>query len=211
MPFTIEHEGKQVEVWTKDEVEAEVAGLKVTNKALKTEKQEALDAAKVEKERATEMELAKAKAEGDKETLERLAKEKEDETKNQLNRLLDDIASEKTSGALNDVVTRLGAGGEHNEDLRDLLKARYSFDYDHETKAVKVSGAGINSLEELESQIKDGERYARYLAGSKATGAGAAGSAGAGASNKKLSEMNDAERIEFKNRDPEGFKRALNA
>ena len=60
------------------------------------------------------------------------------------------------------------------------LKVRFEFDYDNDSGQVKVTGDGVNTLAELEAKVKDGARYANYLAGSKATGGGAAGGQGSG-------------------------------
>lgn len=217
MPFQVEHEGKTITAYTEAEVEAEVKGLKVTNENLKAEKKDLADKVGEAKEQAREMEEAKAKAEGDNETLQRLAEEREaekrqavDEERKKFADLLNMTKQEKVNNTVSDLITRMGAGGDKNEDLRDLVKARFKFDYDIESGAVKVEGDGVQSIEELEKAIKESGRYDRYLAGSGATGGGAAGGQGAGVTNKKFSEMNDAERLELKQRDPAAFQAALN-
>lgn len=188
MPFEIEHEGKTITVWKQEEVDQEVAGLKVTNENLKAEKKEVSDKLAESKESYRELEEAKAKAEGDNETLKRLADEREadkrqavEEERKKTADLLNIIKQEKEGNALNDLVTKHGAGGQKNEDLRDLLKARHKFNFDVESGTVTVEGNGINSIEDLEKSIIESGRYDAYLAGSGASGGGSAGSQGAGA------------------------------
>ena len=160
-------------------------------------------------EEKRQAEEEKAKRDGDYEKLERLMAERQQEQREQYEKLVGDIRKEKVGSALNDVVTRLGAGGTRNEDLRDLLKTRFEFDYDNESGKVTVSGDGITSLEQLEKTIQESGRYDAYLAGNQASGGGSPGSQGGGAAGKKLSDMSEKERIEFKQRDPEGFRQAL--
>ncbi|MGK0545359.1 hypothetical protein ACSEE7_07625 [Halomonas cupida] len=213
MPIQVEHEGQTITVYTEAEhqqaIDDEVAGLKVTNQQLKDEKRELADKIKTIDEEKRQAEEEKAKRDGDYEKLERLMAERQQEQREQYEKLVGDIRKEKVGSALNDVVTRLGAGGTRNEDLRDLLKTRFEFDYDNESGKVTVSGDGITSLEQLEKTIQESGRYDAYLAGNQASGGGSPGSQGGGAAGKKLSDMSEKERIEFKQRDPEGFRQAL--
>ncbi len=213
MPIQVEHEGQTITVYTEAEhkqaIDDEVAGLKVTNQQLKDEKRELADKIKTIDEEKRQAEEEKAKRDGDYEKLERLMAERQQEQREQYEKLVGDIRKEKVGSALNDVVTRLGAGGTRNEDLRDLLKTRFEFDYDNESGKVTVSGDGITSLEQLEKTIQESGRYDAYLAGNQASGGGSPGSQGGGTAGKKLSDMSEKERIEFKQRDPEGFRQAL--
>ncbi|MGQ7247589.1 hypothetical protein ACUN9Y_09640 [Halomonas sp. V046] len=213
MPMQIEHEGQTLTVYTEDEmktkIDDEVAGLKVTNQQLKDEKRELSDKIKTVDDEKRQAEEEKARADGDLEKLQRLMDERIEEQRKAHDKLVGDIRKEKVGGALNDVVTRLGAGGTRNEDLRDLLKTRFEFDYDNDTGKVTVSGDGISSLDQLEKTIQESGRYDAYLAGNQASGGGSPGSQGGGPAGKKLSDMNEKERIEFKQRDPEGFRQAL--
>jgi hypothetical protein len=215
-PFEVEYNGEKIKVVKLSEHEESVAGLKFTNSQLKSEKtaeQEKLNEVQAklqaEEEAKRQAEEEAARKAGDYEKLNRLMEERQGEEKQKYQQLLSDIGKEKTNGALNDLVTRHGAGGEYNEDLRDLLKVRFEFDYDHETKAVKVSGDSVSSIEELEQKLKSDARYARYLAGSKASGGGSTGSTGAGASTKNPKDMNEAERLQLKRDNPEAFRKAF--
>ena len=172
MPRTIEIDGKQEIVWTQAEHDQDVAGLKVTLEHMKQEKEEIKGKLSEAKESALAAEEAKAKALGDNEELQRIANEREAEKDRKLNELLGSIRKEKSDNVLNTVVSKLGAGGEKNEDLRDLIKARFSIDYDTTNHEIVVKGDGVSSVEELEAAITSSGRYDAYLAGSKASGGG---------------------------------------
>ena len=98
-----------------------------------------------------------------------------------MNELTGSIKTEKINNAVNDLVTELGAGGAKNEDLRDLVKSRFSIDYDLESHELKVSGGGVSSLDELKKTIKESGRYDAFLAGTGSTGGRSTGSTSTGA------------------------------
>lgn len=210
MPFEIEHEGETIKVWTQEEVDSEVKGLKVTNANLKTEKQEVEDKLRESKENSLLLEEAKAKAEGDKETLQRIADERAAEKDKRINELINSTRREKVANAINTVVTEMGAGGSKNEDLRDLLSSRYEFDYDIDSAQIKVSGDGVASIDELKNVIKTSGRYDSYLAGSGASGGGATGGKGTGVTTKKFNEYTGEELKTIRNSDPQLYDRLKN-
>lgn len=191
MPFEVEHEGKTIKVWSEDEVESEIKGLKVTNENLKAEKQEVSDKLKEAKEATRQAEEAKAKAEGDNEALQRIADEREaekrqavEEERKKFSDLLNTTKQEKITNRISDFVNEIGAGGTANEDLRDLLMRRFDFDYDIEKGEFVVSGDGVSSIDDLKKSVTESDRYKRYLAGSGASGGGATGSKASGAGGK---------------------------
>lgn len=206
MPMQIEHEGQNITVYTQEEfdsrVQSEVAGLKTTNQQLKDEKRELSDKLKAVDDEKRQAEEDKARADGDLEKLQRLMDEKTEEQRRNYEKLVGDIRKEKVGSALNDVVTRLGAGGTRNEDLRDLLKSRFEFDYDNETGKVTVSGDGITSMEQLEKSVAESGRYDAYLAGNQASGGGSPGNNGAGAPGKKWEDLSGMERVELRRNNP---------
>lgn len=212
MPIQVEHEGKTITVYTEDEVSAkvdeEVRGLKVTNQNLKDEKKELADKLKGVDEEKRLAEEEKARADGDLEKLQRLMDEKADEQRRAYDKLIGDIRKEKVGNSLSDLVTRLGAGGTKNEDLRDLLKSRFEFDYDTESGQVNVSGDGIASLQDLEKTVLESGRYDAYLAGSQASGGGSPGSQGGGpVTGKKFEQMTGAELSALRKDQPDEYKR----
>lgn len=212
MPVQIEHEGQTKTFFTQEEIDVEIAGLKITNEQLKTEKVELKDKLSALKTTLSEVEAAKlnsdelaAKASGDKEALQRIADERDAKKQGEIDALRNSISSEKVENLLNQVVTELGAGGTHNEDLRDLIKSRFTIGYDMETHESKVSGEGVSNLDDLKKIIKESGRYDAYLAGSGSSGGDSRGNQNTGVSNKKLSEMTATEEAEFAREFPEKY------
>lgn len=210
MPVQIEHEGVTKTFYTQEEVDAEVAGLKVTNGQLKDEKAEL-------KTKLSDSEAAKlnadelaAKASGDKEALQRIADERDLKKQGEIDALRNSISTEKVTNLLNGLVTELGAGGSHNEDLRDLLKSRFDIAYDMDTHESRVSGEGVSNIEELKKLVKESGRYDAYLAGTGSSGGDSQGNKGAGASNKSLSEMTATEESKFAREFPDKYAQMIN-
>lgn len=210
MPIQVEHEGQTITVYTEDEVtakvDAEVKGLKVTNQNLKDEKKELADKLSAKDEEARQAEEAKAKRDGDYEALERLMNDRIEEQRRAHDKLVGDIRKEKVGNALNDIVTELGAGGVRNEDLRDLLKTRFEFDFDSDSGQVTVSGDGVTSMEQLKKAVQESGRYDAYLAGNPASGGGSPGSQGGGSVTKKPEDYSEAERVALFREDPQKFR-----
>lgn len=205
MPVQIEHEGETKTFYTQAEVDSEVAGLKVTLGQLKDEKKELDGKLKAVSSEKLNAEEEAAKAKGDKDALQRIADERDAKSREELDGLKNSIRAEKSSNLLNDVVTELGAGGVHNEDLRDLLKTRFNFDYDMDKHEHIVSGDSVANIEELKKVVKESGRYDAYLAGSGSQGGDSQGSKGAGASNKKFNEYTTAELVELNRTDPAAY------
>ena len=205
MPVQIEHEGQVKTFYTQAEVDSEVAGLKVTLGQLKDEKTEL-------KTKLSDSEAAKlnadelaAKASGDKEALQRIADERDLKKQGEIDTLRNSISSEKEANLLNELVTELGAGGAYNEDLRDLLKSRYSIKYNMDKHEAEISGEGVSNIAELKAVVKESGRYDAYLAGSGSSGGDSLGSKGAGADSKKLSEMTATEEAAFAREFPDKY------
>ena len=138
--------------------------------------------------------------------------EKQAEESDRYNKLVGQIKKEKVDNAISDLVTKLGAGGEKNEDLRDLIKSRYDFDFNQESGSVSVAGGNVTNIEELEKAVKEGGRYDAYLAGNKASGTGAPGGKGSGvATGKKFNELTGAELAEIRQENPEEYDRLKSA
>lgn len=216
MPLEIEHEGQTIKVWTEQELDNEVKGLKITNENLKAEKQEALDRLKGLKELVRQAEEAKAKTEGDNDTLRRIADEREAEKRQAVEDerkkfadLLNIAKKEKIDNFLTGILDEIKpADAISAKHLRKLLKADYEFDFDFDSQQYKVTGEGVTSLEDLKRVLIEGSEYKRYLAGSGATGGGATGGHTSGAG-KKWSDMTEKERLELKQNNPTEFYRNL--
>lgn len=208
MPTMVEIDGKQVEVYTREELDKEVQGLKVTLSNIKAEKKEAEAKIVEAKDAARLAEEEKAKASGDLEKVNQLQEQRQRESEERYNVLINQVKTEKINNQINDLVTKHGAGGEKNEDLRDLLSARYNFSYDNDSGSVSVSGANVNSLDDLVKEINASGRYDAYLAGSKANGGGSTVNSSTGAaSGKKFNEYSGAELVEIRKENPAEYDR----
>lgn len=205
MPFKTEYDGKEITAYTQEDLDKEVAGLKVTNSQLKDEKTE-LKAKLSESESAKlAAEEASATVTGDKEALQRISDEREAKSRTELDALKNSIRSEKSDNMLNSIVNELGAGGVMNEDLRDILKVRFSIDYDMDKHEHTFSGDNVTNMDELKKVITDSGRYDAYLAGSGSTGGDSLGSKGAGATTKKFTEYTGAELKAIKDNNPADY------
>ena len=189
MPFDIEKDGKTITVYTQDEVDSEVKGLKVTNENLKAEKKELQDKLGDAKENGRLLDEAKAKAEGDNETLRRIADEREAEKREAVEQerkkfsdLLNTTKKEKIDNWLNDLIGELKpADAIRAKQLKKILKADYDIDFDLEQGQFKVTGDKVTSVDDLKRLVSESEDYRFYLAGSGATGGGSTGGKGTGA------------------------------
>jgi hypothetical protein len=117
------------------------------------------------------------------------------------------------SVALN-IATELG--GDNATLLLPHIKTRLAADTTGDTPLTRVldkdGKPSAFNVEDLKKEIANDKRFSAVVIASKASGGGAAGGRpnGGGASNgqKKFQEMNDKERTEFYQRDPQGFREA---
>lgn len=214
MPFDIEKDGKTITVYTQDEVDSEVKGLKVTNENLKAEKKELQDKLGDAKENSRLLEEARAKAEGDNETLRRIADEREAEKREAVEQerkkfsdLLNTTKKEKIDNWLNDLIGELKpADAIRAKQLKKILKADYDIDFDLDQGQFKVTGDKVTSADDLKRLVSESEDYRFYLAGSGASGGGATGSKGTGVT-KKFNEMTGAELSALNKENPTEYER----
>lgn len=190
------------------------------NSALKRakdrEKQRADDAEKelkIAKDKLAETTTADARKAGDIDALEKSWKAQHQAAKDEGAAEVNKFKSKMEKLLVNDVATQLAV--ELTKSVKIMLphiKARLKAEFDGEDAITRVLDANGKpsalSLEDLKKEFRANPDFADIIIGSKASGGGARGGNGGGAS-KKLSEMNDAERIEFSKNDPEGFKRAV--
>ena len=205
MPFKTEHDGKEITAYTQEDMDKEVAGLKVTNAQLKDEKTELktkLGEAETGKLNAEE---AAAKASGDTESVKRIAAEKDSLVQKELDALKNSMREEKSNTMLNSVVNEIGAGGASNEDLLDLIGKRFPVGYDMETHEHTFSGDNVTTRDELIKAITESGRYDLYLAGTGSKGGDSLGNKGAGAVTKKFGEYTGAELKAIKDNNPADY------
>lgn len=215
MPFNVEHDGKTIKVWSEEEVEDHVKGLKVTNENLKAEKQEAIDKLKASKDEFRTLEEAKAKSDGDNDTLRRIAEEREaekrqavEDERKRYSDLVNITKKEKIDNFINDIVAELKpADSVKAKHLKTLLKSSYEFDVDIEQGAFKVTGDSVTNADDLKRFVSESPDYSYLLSGSGASGGGAAGSKGTGVPVKKFNEYSGAELVALKRDDPDLYNR----
>ncbi|WP_241595977.1 hypothetical protein [Rosenbergiella epipactidis] len=101
------------------------------------------------------------------------------------------------------------ADGPNAEILSEFVTRRLKL-VDGQVRVTDASGnLTVSSVDQLKEEFKNDPRWASLVTGSKANGGGAAPLRGS--PTKEPNQMTESERKEFKARDPEGFKRALNA
>lgn len=154
-----------------------------------------------------------ARKRGDIEALEKSWKQKETDAKAAGDAAVNAFKGKMEKLLVNDVAMQIAV--ELTKTVKLILphiKARLKAEFDGEDAITRVLDAdgkpSALSIEDLKKEFRANPDFADIIIGSKASGSGARGGNGGGAS-KKLSEMNDADRIEFAKNDPEGFKRAV--
>jgi len=217
MPLQIEHEGKTITVFTQEDVDKEVAGLKHTNEALKAEKVEAQAKATEAKELARQHEEALAKAQGDTAKLQEIADQREREKseaveleRKRFSDLLAMTKQEKVTNYIDSLLDELKpVDAVRRKQLKKLLKADFDFDVDIEKGEFKVSGENVTDKDSLIKFVSESQDYHGFLAGSGSIGGGATGGQASGVGRKALKDMSETERVQFKIEDPNGFAAAL--
>jgi small-conductance mechanosensitive channel len=214
MPFEIEHEGKKLTVWTQEEVDQEVKGLKVTNENLKAEKTELAEKMREAKELASKHEEDLAKAKGDTEKLQQIAEQREaekrqavEDERKRFSDLLNMTKQEKITNFIDSILDEVKtADNTRRKQLKKLLKVDYEFDVDIEKGEFKVRGDNVATRDDLIRTLKESDEYKSFLAGSGATGGGATGGTTSGVG-KKFNELSGAELKELRSSDPATYDR----
>lgn len=95
--------------------------------------------------------------------------------------------------------------------IRSRLKLEEGENGEHVLRVLDKDGKpSAFNLDDLKKEVLGMKALAPLLAGSKAAGGGANGGGGnGGGAPIKLSDMNDAQRVQFAKDDPEGFQRAV--
>jgi len=119
--------------------------------------------------------------------------------------MLEKTKDSQINSELSRVASMVTAQGDKQRDIMQLYKSSAILTDGGEV-SFTVDGAGVNAV-----QLADIIRIQKpWLAdGSGNTGSGASGNQSGGGATKSLKDMNDRERLEFKQNDPEGFKRQI--
>ena len=199
-----------------DDYELEVEGIDTgeeLKEALRKEREERARAKAKLKEMETEQEKAereRLESQEEWKTLAQQEREKREGLDKELKDLRDQVANGNRKGKAEAIVAGLidkeATGGVQRYEL--LKKEALAF-ISHTPEGTKINGPDGEAWTEKQLGEHLSKQYPFLVDGSQATGGGAPGSKGGGSATKKLSDMSEAERIEFKRTDPEGFRKAL--
>ena len=165
---------------------------------------------KAVKARAEQLEREKAEAEEERLREKNEFKELYEREKTERARLKDEWEAEKLTTKkekINNAALRVASSiGVDDASIKLLMReARDYIDIENGKEKFEIGGVPVDEETLRETLAK---QYPRLVKSSGASGGGSTGSKGVGGA-KKLSEMTQAERVEFKKRDPEGFKKLL--
>lgn len=203
----------------KADIATEVLGLKTKNDELLGEKREAAEAAaeakRIADEAKQEAELEKARKANDLASLETTLTEKfngeKTEHQAKYERLLDTVKSSKQNAILSELATNFISP----EAAKLVLKSLVGVTLDDDNQAIAEfkgfdgSAVATDTKSFIEWAGKN-EHLSALMKPIDSAGGGANGSTGLGVGHKAPKDMNSQERIEFKQRDPAGFKKAFN-
>lgn len=173
-------------------------------------------------EQARREEMEKAKTNGDVEAIEKRYQEqmadlekrvREEERNNVLSEVKQERAQEKSNSIAAQIANQEGKDTDASAALEFLIKSRIQYDVDS-GKEIFLDGNGSATSLDRKGFIDELKKVGMYKhllkSGVVTNGGGSAnGSNSSSAARKPLKEMTDAERLQFKQEDPIGFKNAL--
>lgn len=180
-------------------LEKETAGLKAKVDELLGEKKTVAQKAKEESERFAKAEQERAKAENDFKSLFESSEAKRSEVETRYNELNSKIKAEKIENTSIKLATEM-ASGANAELLSEFIGRRLDINEGGDLVVLDDKGnPTVSTIKDLQKEFGASGKFDSLLDATKATGGGAAkpttGRAGAG--NKKLSDMNRAEKLEY--------------
>lgn len=175
---------------------------------------------KIEKARKEALEQARSK--GDVEAVEKRYQEqmtdlekrvREEERNNVLSEVKQERAQEKSNSIAAQIANQEAADNDSAQALEMLIKSRIQYDPDSGKEIFLDENGSATSLDRkgFIAELAKTPMYKRLLKSGVVTNGGgsANGSNSSSAARKPLKEMTDAERLQFKQEDPIGFKNAL--
>lgn len=187
-------------------LEESIRKLEQNNLLLKEEKQRKAAEADQAKEQAAKEAQEKAEKDNDFKQLFESSQQEAAGFKSQLEALQNEIATGKLNTEAAKIAGQLTTNTAQAELLAEKIAGRLQ-DVDGAFKVTDAAGnLTVSTYEELKTELSN--LYPFLVDGSKASGGNAAGGSSS-TQHKALADMNDAERIEFKNRDPDGFTAAI--
>jgi hypothetical protein len=187
------------------------AGLKKNRDDLlaeKDERQKLVDDA-VKAAAADKLETAKAK--GDIETVTASYEEKLLSQADELKQMREGVKASSINSVASKFIAEYGAGDDLQIDAMSReFKARIDV-RDGKTVVLDPNGSlTAQTVEDLQQEFITSKRYENCIKGTQARGGDAPGNSNNRVATKKPKDMTGAERKEFKDRDPAGFKKAFN-
>lgn len=162
-------------------------------------------------ETQTEAERRRLEEKEEYQTLYQKEQERRTSTEKELAELRDKVANSTREGEAAAICAALidkeAAGGVQRFSLLKKEAMQYIA---HTPEGVKINGPDGEAWTAKQLGEHLSNEYPFLVDGSKASGGGAPGSSGGGAVRKKLKDMNQDERMQWKQEDPEGFRKALN-
>lgn len=181
--------------------------------ALRKEREERAEAKRKLKEFETEAEKRERERLEKQQEWEQLSKterERAEKLDKELVDLRDKVAnSERTAtaeGIVAGLIDKEASGGVQRY---NLLRQEAMKHIAHTPEGVKINGPDGSAWDAKRLGEHLSTEFPFLVDGSKASGGGAPGSSGGGAVTKKLKDMTQSERLDFKQRDPDGFRKAL--
>lgn len=184
-------------------------GLKDTNDALKAEKIEALELKKA-------AELAAAEEAGNHAEVLRLKEEQQAELSNALQAKLDTVNNKLISNDKDLAVSELSSHMINNDAaikmlLSNMVKVSVSDSGELQKSFVDFNGQEVaKDVQGYLAWAATDATMRNYIKGSQASGGQAGGNNNHVQGRKNPKDMSSQERLEFKNQDPDGFKKAFN-
>lgn len=185
----------------------DTSGLKRKVEELLEESKQAKDARRKAEEDAEKAREEKARKDGDHETLAKQYEEKYNTLTQQLEAERQQRSQDAVKREAISIASEL-AEGPNAKILARFIEDRLRYEGDSVKVADREGNLTISTIDDLKTEFRNDEAFGALVTGTKGSGSGAAGQ-GSGAPHKPLSEMNDAERLKFKQDNPEGFRKAL--
>lgn len=183
-----------------------IEALKRKNQELLGEKKSASQKARELEEQKTAAERERLEQEGKHKELSEKYKAESERYQSELSELRRSIATEKLSSKAAEIASECASDTRNAKLLSKFLKDELDY------VDGQVVARNHASIEDLIKSMEQSGDYASLWKGKGSTGGGATGQKGGSAApTKKLSEMNQAERLRFKDEDPVGFAQAVNA
>lgn len=187
--------------------------LKERLKKLEKNNQELLEEKRKAKEEADRVAAEAAKKSGDVETLEKSWQEKLNSEVTAREQKLKDYETMLSVMTVGSEATRLAAEvfGDHSEIMMPHIKSRLSYEIvDGHPKVRVLDSEGrptAASVDDLKNEFKNSDKFAPFVVGSRASGAGAHSNRQGGGAVKKFNEMTGEELKELREKDPQTYDR----